>query len=250
VPIFLERFLLYLCAGAFLGFVINNGMGLDVHQRIGLGVALVGAAYFLGHTAYKAKQLPPTPAKSEPATEPPATPASHEARLKTGPAPPQQVPKSSGSKKADERPSDAATTKKEENMPDEPKVSQRMTNSPGGIQVGRDMTVNVNPSRRLSEAQKQLLIGEMSKSIGANGANLITCILRAGWNLPGSGFSQAIYSGLPRGVIVKIHSQQEAELPQIARLVEALYRLGLERSGEIDPNVGSGEFRIIIGARP
>jgi hypothetical protein len=177
------------------------------------------------------------------------------------------VPKSSGSKKADERPSDAATTKKEENMPDEPKVSQRMTNSPGGIQVGRDMTVNVNPSRRLSEAQKQLLIGEMSKSIGANGANLITCILgdpesttlaldlvdvfrRAGWNLPGSGFSQAIYSGLPRGVIVKIHSQQEAELPQIARLVEALYRLGLERSGEIDPNVGSGEFRIIIGARP
>jgi len=28
-------------------------MSLDVHQRIGLGMVLVGAAYFLGHTAYK-----------------------------------------------------------------------------------------------------------------------------------------------------------------------------------------------------
>src|ERR1017187_2399234 len=58
VPIFVERFLLYLCAGAFLGLIINNGMGLDIHQRIGLGIALVGTAYFLGHTAYKAKPIP------------------------------------------------------------------------------------------------------------------------------------------------------------------------------------------------
>jgi tRNA_anti-like len=85
VPIFLERFLLYLAAGAFLGSVIYNGMGLDVHQRIGLGIALVGTAYFLGHTAYKPKATPatqiqsarttaeapkPEPSKSEPAESP------------------------------------------------------------------------------------------------------------------------------------------------------------------------------------
>ena len=66
MPIFLERFLLYLCAGAFLGFVVNNGMGLDVHQRIGLGIALVGIAYFLGHTAYKSKPISPVQIQSAP----------------------------------------------------------------------------------------------------------------------------------------------------------------------------------------
>jgi hypothetical protein len=142
-----------------------------------------------------------------------------------------------------------------------------MMYSPGGIQVGRDLTVNVNPARRLSEPQKKLLIEEMSKWIGTNGADLITCILgdpestalaldfvdvfrRAGWNLPGSGFIQALFSGLPRGVIIKIHSREEAELPQVKRLTEALFRVGLERSGEIDPAVRPGEFQIIFGVRP
>jgi hypothetical protein len=73
VPIFLERFLLYLCAGAFLGFVINNPMGLDIHQRIGLGTALVGAAYFLGHTAYKSKPISPSTISG------PATPSTGDA---------------------------------------------------------------------------------------------------------------------------------------------------------------------------
>jgi hypothetical protein len=40
-------------------------MGLDIHQRIGLGVALVGTAYFLGHTAYKSKPVPFAQSRSE-----------------------------------------------------------------------------------------------------------------------------------------------------------------------------------------
>ena len=61
MPIFIERFLLYLCAAAFLAFVLNNGMSLDIHQRIGLGITLVGLAYFLGHTAYKKPKLSTAP---------------------------------------------------------------------------------------------------------------------------------------------------------------------------------------------
>jgi hypothetical protein len=158
-------------------------------------------------------------------------------------------------------------TKEKDKMSDTPKINQTMMNSPGGLQVGRDLNVNVNAARRLAEAQKQFLIGEMSKSVGTNGSGLITCIMgdpesttlaldfvdvfrRAGWALPGSGFNQALFSGLPRGVIVKIHSREDTELPQIKRLIESMFRLGLQRSGEIDPNVPSGEFQLIIGARP
>jgi hypothetical protein len=68
VPIFIERFLIVVCAAAFYGLVVNNTMGLDVHQRIGLGVILVGAAYLLGHTAYKQRPTNvPVPAATAPA---------------------------------------------------------------------------------------------------------------------------------------------------------------------------------------
>ena len=71
MPVFIERFLLVVCAAAFFGLVINNSMSLDLHQRIGLGVALVGMAYFLGSTVQK--KLPTTPpALVQPASENPA----------------------------------------------------------------------------------------------------------------------------------------------------------------------------------
>ena len=53
MPIFIERFLIVVCATAFYGLIINNTMGLDKHQRISLAIALIAIAYFLGHTAYK-----------------------------------------------------------------------------------------------------------------------------------------------------------------------------------------------------
>jgi hypothetical protein len=75
VPIFLERFLLYLCAAAFLALVLVNGMGLNIHQRIGLGVTLVGAAYFLAHTVERIKdQAPANPLAAKAPVKPPILP--------------------------------------------------------------------------------------------------------------------------------------------------------------------------------
>lgn len=59
VQLFIERFLIVVCATAFYGLIINNTMGLDIHQRISLGIVLVGAAYFLGHTAHKGNRPAP-----------------------------------------------------------------------------------------------------------------------------------------------------------------------------------------------
>ena len=56
VPVFIERFLLVVCAAAFYGMVITNTMSFNGLQRIGLGCALVGIALFLGATAYKQTQ--------------------------------------------------------------------------------------------------------------------------------------------------------------------------------------------------
>ncbi|MFY9845192.1 MAG: hypothetical protein WA718_18295 [Terriglobales bacterium] len=65
VPVFIERFLLVVCAAAFYGMVISNNMNFDGLQRIGLGCALIGTALFLGATVYKQTHpmvgAPPSP---------------------------------------------------------------------------------------------------------------------------------------------------------------------------------------------
>jgi hypothetical protein len=122
--------------------------------------------------------------------------------------------------------------------------------------------------RRLSELQKEFLKGEIPKPFETAGQPLITCMMgnsestalamdfvdvfrRAGWTVPSSDFAQVMYTLLPpRGVIIKIHSREDADLSSIKRFEEALFYVGLERHGEIDPNVPSGEFRIMIGAQP
>lgn len=58
VPIFIERFLLVVCAAVLMTSVVGNGMKLDIHQRIGLGIAIVGVAYLLAATVYR-KPKPP-----------------------------------------------------------------------------------------------------------------------------------------------------------------------------------------------
>jgi len=89
VPIFIERFLIVVCAAAFYGLVITNAMGFDLHQRIGLGLVLIGAAYFLGHTAYKK----PSPTAPIPAATAPAQPSQQ--NTTTGPQSP-IMPNNSG----------------------------------------------------------------------------------------------------------------------------------------------------------
>lgn len=46
------------CAAAFFGLVIINSMNLDTHQRIGLGVAIVGFAYLVGATVHRLNNAP------------------------------------------------------------------------------------------------------------------------------------------------------------------------------------------------
>jgi hypothetical protein len=52
VSVFLERFLLVVCAAAFYGIVISNTMQIDIQYRIGIGLTLLGIAYILGHAVY------------------------------------------------------------------------------------------------------------------------------------------------------------------------------------------------------
>jgi hypothetical protein len=66
VPVFIERFLLVVCAAAFYGLVITNTMSFNGLQRIGLGCTLIGVALFLGATVHKqahphASAQPPSP---------------------------------------------------------------------------------------------------------------------------------------------------------------------------------------------
>lgn len=74
MPVFLERFFLVLCAGAFLTFVLGNGMSLDVHYRIGLGIILVGLAYCVAHAVHQHNQPsnpPNNPARAVTSSEQP-----------------------------------------------------------------------------------------------------------------------------------------------------------------------------------
>jgi hypothetical protein len=66
VPVFIERFLLVVCAATFYGLVITNAMNFSNLQRIGMGCTLVGVALFLGATVHKQTHppvsVPPAPA--------------------------------------------------------------------------------------------------------------------------------------------------------------------------------------------
>ncbi len=58
MPIWLERFVLVVCAAAFIGIVVLNLMKLDWTQRITLGLAVVFFSYFISHTLYKQAKPP------------------------------------------------------------------------------------------------------------------------------------------------------------------------------------------------
>jgi hypothetical protein len=80
--------------------------------------------------------------------------------------------------------------------------------------------------------------------------NLVASLRSAGWNLPGSGFSQAIFTGNPVGLIVQIHSRDDANMPALNQLLAIVQEDKIQFHGEIADTVLAGQFRIIIGARP
>jgi len=53
VPVFLEKFVLTLFAGAVIVLALTNPMKFDTTQRITGTVALIFAAYFVAQTIYK-----------------------------------------------------------------------------------------------------------------------------------------------------------------------------------------------------
>jgi hypothetical protein len=81
-------------------------------------------------------------------------------------------------------------------------------------------------------------------------ANQLVGVFRAaGWNLPGSGMSMALFSGPVDGVHIVI-SSKEAKPPGLGPFVQSLRAAGIEPVGEIDPEENPSRFRIIIGSRP
>jgi len=79
--------------------------------------------------------------------------------------------------------------------------------------------------------------------------SLVAAFRAAGWVLGGSGYNQAVYSGLPTGIVVKLHSKESAP-PALGEFVATLREAGIEPSGLIDASVPENEFQIIVGARP
>jgi len=62
VPIFLERFILPLFAASVVILAITNPMKFDAAQRVTGTLALIFAAYFIGHTVYESNRSTPAPA--------------------------------------------------------------------------------------------------------------------------------------------------------------------------------------------
>jgi hypothetical protein len=76
--VWLERFVLALLALIFWNWVLNNGLQMDVHFRIALGLALLGISYGIGHAVYletRKPQIPSSPVAASPSPQP-ATPPS------------------------------------------------------------------------------------------------------------------------------------------------------------------------------
>jgi hypothetical protein len=68
VPVWLERFVLTVLAGAFTAAVLVNAMKFDIAQRVSLGIAIAAIAYFVAHTVHIQKAAP------TPVVQPPASP--------------------------------------------------------------------------------------------------------------------------------------------------------------------------------
>jgi hypothetical protein len=142
-------------------------------------------------------------------------------------------------------------------------------NQQGGITAG---VVHIQPTVGmprwgLTEGQLTTLANRMRPFGGPiDRGDLITCVLGdrdstlfaqslvaafrgAGWTLSGSGYNQAVYSGLPQGVILKLRTQTSSP-PGLQALVMTLRDSGIVPTGELDPNLADDRFQIIVGSRP
>lgn len=80
--------------------------------------------------------------------------------------------------------------------------------------------------------------------------SLVAALRSVGWNLPGSGFAQAVFGGNPEGIIIQLHSREDANTPILNQLLGTLKEAGIQVHGELQDSIPPTQFRIIIGARP
>ena len=80
--VWLERFALALLALVFWNWVMNNGLHIDGHYRVALGLVLLGVSYGVGHAVYvEAHRVRthitqvPSASPAEPSSLPPNIPA-------------------------------------------------------------------------------------------------------------------------------------------------------------------------------
>ena len=62
--VWLERYILTICASAVISIIVLNPLKFDLPQRISLVVALSAVAFFVGHTLNKADVAVPDPTKA------------------------------------------------------------------------------------------------------------------------------------------------------------------------------------------
>ena len=78
--------------------------------------------------------------------------------------------------------------------------------------------------------------------------DLVFALRAAGWDLPGSGMSQAVFSGPVEGVVFVVPSKD------ITTTMNAFFQLlnqeGIPSHAELDATLPAGTFRIVIGSRP
>lgn len=80
-------------------------------------------------------------------------------------------------------------------------------------------------------------------------ANLVGAFRAAGWNLPGSGFNQAIFFSNPVGLFVKVHSET-SQPPGLSEFVTTLREAGIEPQGIVEASVPEDRFQVVIGHKP
>jgi hypothetical protein len=71
MPVFLERFVLPILATLVVAVIFLNPLKFDRQQQLSLLLAVVGIAYFVGHTLHKNKALAPAPTAASAPAQPP-----------------------------------------------------------------------------------------------------------------------------------------------------------------------------------
>jgi len=110
----------------------------------------------------------------------------------------------------------------------------------------------ISLSRRISVLHKPEDTGDLITCVLGDpdstkfAVNLVGAFEVAGWR---NSLSQAIFSGNPTGIIIKLNSQQ-SDPPGLREFVGILREAGIEPTGEVDSKVPSDHFKIIVGRKP